>query len=67
MYLNKSLPLRIVYRQVLRNFPGAKKRTIDETNANLANVKDDDLIISLLELASEKGIPENRIDMCGFS
>ena len=63
MYLNKSLPLRIVYRQVLRNFPGAKKRTIDETNANLANVKDDDLIISLLELASEKGIPENRIDM----
>ncbi len=63
MYLNKSLPLRIVYRQVLRNIPGAKKRTIDETNANLANVKDDDLIISLLELASEKGIPENRIDM----
>ncbi len=63
IYLNKSLPLRIVYGQVVRNFPGAKKRTIEETNANLANVKDDDLIVSLLELASEKGIPENRIDM----
>jgi hypothetical protein len=66
MYLNKSLPLRIVYGQVVRNFPGAKKRTIDETNANLANVKDDELIISLLELASEKGVPEKRIDMLRF-
>jgi Putative methyltransferase len=63
MYLNKSLPLRIVYGRVVRKFPGAKKRTIDETNANLANVKDDELIISLLELASEKGLSENRIDM----
>ena len=63
IYLNKSLPLRIVYDQVVRNFPGAKKRTIEETNANLANIKDDELIISLLELASQKGISENRIDM----
>jgi tRNA G46 methylase TrmB len=63
MYLNKSLPLRIVYGQVVSKFPGAKKRTIDETNSNLANVKDDELIVSLLELASEKGISENRIDM----
>jgi hypothetical protein len=63
IYLNKSLPLRIVYRQVIRNFPGAKKRGIEETNANLANVKDDFLVASLLELASEKGIPQNRIEM----
>jgi tRNA G46 methylase TrmB len=63
IYLNKSLPLKIVYRQVVRIFPGAKKRTIDETNANLANAKDEEIITSLLELASEKGIPENRIYM----
>jgi hypothetical protein len=63
IYLNKSLPLRIVYRQVVRVFPGAKKRTIDETNANLANAKDEEIIVSLLELASEKGIPDNRIYM----
>ena len=63
VYLNKSLPLRLVYRQVLRVFPGAKKRTIDETNANLANAKDEEIIVSLLELATEKGIPENRINM----
>jgi tRNA G46 methylase TrmB len=63
IYLSKSLPLTIVYRQVLRVFPGTKKRTIDETNANLANAKDEEIIASLLELASEKGIPENRIYM----
>ncbi|HEU4604859.1 MAG TPA: hypothetical protein VFS46_01340 [Nitrososphaera sp.] len=63
IYINKSLPLRIVYRQVIRNFPGAKKRGIEETNANLANVKDDELVASLLELASQKGIPQNRIEM----
>ena len=63
IYLNKSLPLRIVYRQVVRVFPGAKRRTIDETNANLANAKDEEIIVSLLELATEKGIPENRINM----
>jgi tRNA G46 methylase TrmB len=64
IYLNKSLPLRIVYSQIIRKFPGSKKRTIEETNANLANIKDDELIASLLELASEKGgISENRIDM----
>src|ERR671919_1367011 len=63
IYLNKSLPLRIVYRQVIRVFPGAKKRTIDETDANLANAKDEEIIVSLLELASQKGIPESRITM----
>ena len=62
-YLNKSLPLRIVYRQVIKNFPGAKKRSIDQTNATLANVKDDELVASLLELASEKGVPQNRLEM----
>jgi tRNA G46 methylase TrmB len=63
LYLNKSLPLRIVYRQVIRNFPGAKKRVLDETNANLANIRDDPLVASMLELASAKGIPPSRIEM----
>ena len=63
IYLNKSLPLRIVYRQVISNFPGARKRDIEETNASLANVKDDELVASLLELASQKGVPQDRIEM----
>lgn len=63
IYLNKSLPLRMVYRQVIRNFPGARKRSIEQTNSNLANVKDDELVASLLTLASQKGVPQNRIEM----
>jgi tRNA G46 methylase TrmB len=62
IYLNKSLPLRIVYRQVIRNFPGAKERKIDQTNANLANVADDELVAAAMELAHAKDIPPARID-----
>jgi len=62
-YLNKSLPIRIVYHQVLRNFPGSKRRVVDETNASLATINDDDLVESLLELASKKDIPRERMEM----
>lgn len=62
IYLNKSLPLRIVYRQVMRNFPGAKERKVDQTNANLANVADNELVAAIMELARAKGIAPARID-----
>lgn len=61
IYLNKSLPLRIVYRQVTGYFPGAKELKVVQTNANLANAADDDLVASLMGLAAEKKIPENRL------
>ncbi|HKU49439.1 MAG TPA: HD domain-containing protein, partial [Nitrososphaera sp.] len=63
LYLNKSLPLRIVYGQVVRNFPGAKKRGLEETNSSLANVRDEQLVASVMELAVAKGIPPGRMDM----
>jgi hypothetical protein len=63
IYLNKSLPLRLVYGQVIRNLPGAKKQELHLTNAELANVKDDQLIASVLSLAAAKGIPPNRMGM----
>ena len=62
IYLNKSLPLRIIYSRIIRYFPGLKKRTIDDTNANLANVKDHELINAIIEVATQKGIPPDRID-----
>jgi tRNA G46 methylase TrmB len=62
-YLNKSLPITIVYHQVIRNFPGAKKRVVDETNSGLASINDDDLVLSLLQLASKKDIPRERMEM----
>ena len=62
IYLNKSLPIRIIYRQVIRLFPGTKKRTVEETNENLANIKDDDLVAAIIQVALQKGISEHRIE-----
>lgn len=62
IYINKSLPLRLVYKEVIRHFPGAKKRIIDETNANLANIEENKLIAAVMEVAIQKGIPTSRID-----
>jgi hypothetical protein len=61
IYLNKSLPIRIIYREVVRRLPGSKKRTITDINANLANVKDNDLIEVIVQVAIQKGISEDVI------
>ena len=62
IYLNKSLPIRIIYKEATRNIPGAKKRTIEYTNENLANIPDDELIASIIYIAVDKGIPPERLD-----
>jgi tRNA G46 methylase TrmB len=61
IYINKSLPLRIIYKQVTKHLPSSKKRSIGETNANLANVKDQDLIDVLIDVAMHKGISDHEI------
>lgn len=62
IYLNKSLPIRLVYRQVIRHFPGGKKRTIENTNENLANIADNSLGDSIVDIALEKGVPQEKLD-----
>src|SRR5215831_10083184 len=62
IYLNKSLPLQGIYRQVIRHFPGRKKRIINDTNENLANIQDDELASAVIELAVQKGISYDRIN-----
>jgi Putative methyltransferase len=62
IYLNKSLPIRIVYKQAMRYFPGSKKRTIEYTNENLANIADDQLAGSIIDIAINKGIPSERLN-----
>ena len=61
IYLNKSLPIRIIYGEVIKRLPGSKDRTIGDINANLANVKDNDLIEVIVQLAMQKGITDNTI------
>ncbi|MFY9794204.1 MAG: hypothetical protein WAK17_29700 [Candidatus Nitrosopolaris sp.] len=62
IYLNKSLPLQGIYRQSIRHFPGLKKRIINDTNENLANIQDDELAAAVIELATQKGISDDRIN-----
>ena len=62
IYLNKSLPLQAIYRRATRHFPGLKKRIVSDTNENLANVQDDELAAAVIELATQKGLSDDRID-----
>jgi hypothetical protein len=62
IYLNKSLPLQGIYRQVIRHLPGLKKRIINGTNENLANIQDDELAAAVIKLAAQKGISYDRIN-----
>ncbi|HYT03019.1 MAG TPA: HD domain-containing protein, partial [Candidatus Acidoferrum sp.] len=62
IFLNKSLPLQVIYRRAIRHFPGLKKRIINDTNENLANLKDDELAAGVMELATQKGISIERIN-----
>jgi tRNA G46 methylase TrmB len=62
VYLNKSLPIQVIYRRAVRHFPGLKKRVINDTNENLANLRDEELIAAVMELAKQKGMSNDRIN-----
>ncbi len=61
IYFNKSLPLRLVYRQIIRHLPGRRKRIIRDANENLANLQDEELTVALIELGAIKGLSKARI------
>src|SRR5690606_3343483 len=61
-YLNKSLPIRIVYNRAKNVLPGAKKRQLQYTNENLSSVSLDYLIESILIKSKAVGINELSLD-----
>jgi len=61
IYLNKSLPLRIIYEDVGRYLPRSKRNLIRDINKNLANAKNEELIAAIIQVASDRGIPPNSI------
>jgi hypothetical protein len=61
IYLNKSLPLRIIYYEFVRYLPRSKRNFINDINKNLANAKENELITAIIQVASDKGIPQNSI------
>ena len=61
MYLNISLPIRIVYSKIEEILPGAKKRQIQYTNENLSSVTLDYLIESIFLKARTTGITQESL------
>jgi hypothetical protein len=61
IYLNKSLPLKIIYDEISRYFPRSKKNFINDINKNLANAKNEELIAAIIQVASYQGISPNCI------
>ena len=57
-YLNKSLPIRIIYSRAKDMLPDAKQRRIQYTNDNLSRISTNDLIGSIIIKAKMVGINE---------
>jgi len=61
-YLNKSLPIRIIYGKTKEMLPDAKQRRIQYTNYNLSRMSTNDLIGSLIIKAKMTGIGEKSLN-----
>ncbi len=62
VYLNKSLPIRIIYNEVIEKLPGFGKSIIQEANETLADVKEEKLLTAICQLASKRGVQADRVD-----
>jgi tRNA G46 methylase TrmB len=62
VYLNKSLPIRIIYSEVRERLPGAKKRQIQNANENLSRISTEELIDVILTKAKMVGMEDNTLD-----
>jgi hypothetical protein len=61
LYLNKSLPVRIIYGKIKDISPGAKKRRIQYINDNLSRVSINALIEAIIIKAKMIGIDEKSL------
>lgn len=66
IYVNKSLPIRLVYKEIyqkcIRYFPAARYSLLDAVNRNLAYIKNTDLIDSIIEIATLRDIPSANVE-----
>jgi tRNA G46 methylase TrmB len=61
-YLNKSLPIRLIYNRTKDMLPDAKQRRIQYTNDNLSRISTNDLIGSIIIKAKMIGIGEKSLN-----
>jgi hypothetical protein len=62
IYLYKSLPIRIIYNEILEKLPGFRKSIVKEANETLADIREDRLILAILHVAKNKGIDDHKIE-----
>jgi hypothetical protein len=62
IYLYKSLPIKIIYNEILEKLPGFRKSIVKEANETLADIREDRLILAILDVAENKGIEDYKIE-----
>lgn len=62
IYLNKSLPLRLIYNQIIKMLPNFGRSIVDDTNEGLVDVDEDKLCTAIYHIATMKGINTQRMD-----
>ena len=62
IYLYKSLPLKIIYDEILEKLPGFHKSIVKEANETLADIKEDKLIMAITDVAKNKGMSDSYIE-----
>ena len=61
IYLYKSLPIKIIYNEILEKLPGFHKSVVKEANETLADIRQDRLVLAILDVARTKGINQDKI------
>jgi len=62
IYIYKSLPIKIIYNEILEKLPGFHKSIVKEANETLADIREDRLVLAILDVAQTKGINQDKIE-----
>ena len=62
LYLYKSLPIKIIYNEILEKLPGFRKSIVKEANETLADIREDRLVMAILDVAKNRGISDAKIE-----
>jgi hypothetical protein len=62
IFLYKSLPIKIIYNEIVEKLPGFHKSIVKEANETLADIKEDKLVLAILDVAESRGINQDKIE-----
>ena len=62
IYLYKSLPISIIYNEILEKLPGFRKSIVKEANETLADIRQDRLVLAILDVAKNRGVNQDTVE-----